>query len=970
MKTKFHPIHVWTTCSVLLVALIAALFLLPHHTDSQLKSARSESAHDARRETLARNFGQLPLSFEANRGQTAKNVDFVARGGGYAMFLSPTQATLSLKKSSAKTPTVVRMNLLGANAKARSKGTEKLPGKANYLLGNDRKQWRTGIETYRKVVYDEVYRGIDLIYYGQQRQLEYDFVVKPGASPQAIQLGFGGAKAVRVEQSGDLILHAHGGEVRWQRPVAYQEIKGARRLVDARYELGRVQDKAQGVSFVVGNYDKTRPLIIDPILLYSTYLGGTGNDGANAIAVNSSGDAYLAGETSSLDFPGAQGAASGATDAFVTKLNASGSQVLFSTYVGGAGNDRARGIALNFSNNIYLAGDTASSDFPTQDAAQSAFGGGATDGFDTSLNDTGTEFNYSTYVGGSGADSCNGVAIDFSGNASLIGQTVSPDFPTSNSALQSSYGGGNSDAFVTELDSSGAALYSTFLGGSDTDVGTAITIENTGAKIVTGVTASNNFPITSFSAFQSSLAGGTDTFLTRLDTSQSGLSGLIYSTYFGGSGDDRALALAGSSDFYLTGTTTSSDLPSTGTTFQDTNGGGTDAFIARFNPNTSSSSLPLFLFYATYLGGSGNDAGRGIAVDDSGNAYVTGDTTSTNFPTQNPLQAAHAADGGLRDAFASKLDSTGSVLNTSTYFGGNGDDSANALVLSSGDLYLAGITSSGDLPVTSGVAQPTKNAGTDAFVSKMSFGTSFVVINTNDAGAGSLRQAITDANGSPGTDTITFAIPGTGVQTITLLSNLPSIDDPVRVDGYTQPGSTPNTLANGTNAQLMIDIDGNRTQGLVVTALGSRFRGLVLRNFASNQGAVYFTDTGGTGANGQVSGCFIGTMANGTATGVPVGLAPGDGIEAYGVFIATNITIGGPNLADRNLISGNSRGINIRSSGNRVFNNLIGTQRDGETALPNLQHGVFVDTRSDNIIGNANFALGNVIAGNAWAMAF
>ncbi len=977
MKTKINKVSGWTTGSVLVAAMIVALFLLPRGQSARFQvspqsfssqfstgalqhSAAKQKVPDAATHAeIARKFGQLPLSFEANRGQTAKNIDFVARGGGYTMFLSPTEATLSLKKASASA--VLRMKLLGANPEARASGAEQLPGKVNYLLGKDRKHWRTGIETYQQVLYDEIYRGIDLIYYGQQRQLEYDFVVKPGAAPQTIQLGFGGAETVHLDDSGDLVLGARGGEVRWHRPVAYQKINGTRRLVDARYELSKKHGNEQRVSFAVGSYDKTRPLVIDPILLYSTYLGGTGNDQARAIFLDHADNVYLAGETDAINFPGAQNALGGGKDAFITKLNPSGSQVLFSTYLGGTGDDSASGLSLDFNLNICLAGETASSDFPTQNAQQSTFGGGASDGFVSSLNATGTALNYSTYLGGTAADSVLGLALDFNNNVLLTGQTASTDFFTSSGALQSTFGGGASDAFVTQFDDTGAALYSTFLGGGAADVGNAITINSSGTTDVAGSTSSTDFPNSFSGAFQSSNAGGIDAFFSRIDVTQTGFSGLVYSTYFGGSGDDQALALSSSGNSFITGTTTSTDLPLVSTTFQGANAGGSDAFVAQFNPTSFG---PSSLIYTTYLGGSGNDVGRSILIGSGGVAYLTGDTTSTDFPTQNPLQAAHAADGGLRDAFAAKLDSTGSTLQAGTYFGGSGDDSANALALSGGDFVLAGVTNSGNLPVSAGAAQPTKNSGSDAFVSKISLGVSFVVTNPNDAGAGSLRQAILDANLNAGTDTITFAIPGTGVQTITLSSSLPSLDDSVIIDGYTQPGSTPNTLANGTNAQILVDIDGNGSVGLYVAAPACKIRGLVLRNFEVDNAAIEFADVveGGNGQNSQISGCFIGTMPDGVTAGVPITVTPGDGVQTNG---ADNITIGGPNLADRNLISGNANGVRLISNSNTVLNNLIGTQRDGETALSNQQNGVLVSSTASNTIGNANFALGNVIAGNA-----
>src|SRR5881396_1907639 len=451
-----------------------------------------EKPDHAAQARVTESYGKLPLSFEVNRGQMDSDVKFFSRGSGYGIFITPTEAVLGLgsgsrretkrpdalkRNASPNRPTgvagrprrtsVLRMKLAGANPKPQLTGEEELPGKVNYFIGNDPKKWRTNVSTYAKVKYREVYPGIDLVHYGNHRQLEYDFVVAPGADPKAIKLGFEGAEKMEIDARGDLLLHTPEGDVRQHKPVIYQEFDGTRTEVSGSYSLSRRNQ----VSFEVGKYDRGRPLIIDPTLSYSTYLGGSGSDVGNAIAVDSARNAYVTGATGSTDFPIAspfQAAIGGSSDAFVTKLNATGSALVYSTYLGGSSGDYGLGIAVDSAGNAYVVGDTDSTNFPTANPFQAAIGG-SSDAFVTKLNATGSGLVYSTYLGGSGGDYGLGIAADSSGNAYVVGDTNSTNFPTA-SPFQAAIGG-SYDAFVTKLNAPGSALvYSTYLGGNINDV--------------------------------------------------------------------------------------------------------------------------------------------------------------------------------------------------------------------------------------------------------------------------------------------------------------------------------------------------------------------------------------------------------------------------------------------------------------------------------------------------------------------
>ncbi len=686
-------------------------------------------------------YATLPLSFEANRGQTDPSVRFLSRGQGYALFLTGREAVLTLKPSvvggrlpvitkaglrttdngPGTTDAVLRMQLLGANTNAQATGAEELPGKANYFLGNNPSKWRTNVPTYAKVRYEGVYPGVDLVYYGtREGKLEYDFVVAPGADPQAIALRFEtpGHNPLKVNPQGDLVVALPSGNVQFHKPVVYQTASdslqrtpdpGPRTPIEGHYAL----DAQNNVHFELGPYDHNRPLVIDPVLIYATYIGGSGGDIGYSIAVDSNDDAYICGVTNSNDFPtkGAeQGANKGNGDAFVTKINNAGTQLIYSTYFGGSGTDTATALAVS-SGVVYLTGYTSSVNFPTQAPAgvgttnpfQVSYGGGATDAFVAQFDATGSILVYSSYLGGSGADYGQGIAVDSAGNAYVTGSTQSSNFPTMN-ALQPSNAGGE-DAFVTKVNVTGEQiLYSTYLGGTQADVAQSIQLDGANNMYITGYTFSPNFPLAS--PLQSTIGGGADAFVCELNAAGTALT---FSTFLGGSGDDRAygLALDGSKNVYVTGATSSTNFPTTGGSFQPSLHGSSNAFVSKLNPAGSS------LLYSTFLGGTGVDQGNSIAVIPSGTnagvVYVTGFTESADFPTYNPIQSVLGLSNNnlcgqspCADAFLTEFTADGTAVTFSTYLGGNGPDFGQSIALdSTPDPYITGSTSSTNFPTDS-----------------------------------------------------------------------------------------------------------------------------------------------------------------------------------------------------------------------------------------------------------------------------
>jgi len=686
------------------------------------------AATDAR---LSESYGKLPLQFEANRGQTHKDVRFLSRGPGYGLYLTADEAVLVLSKPAADAKRVaLRMSLVGAARKALASGIDELPGKANYFIGRDPSKWRRDVPTYGKVRYQNVYPGIDLVYYGNQRQLEYDFVLAPGANPNKIVLGFKGADKLEIDAEGSLVLHASGGDIRQHKPVIYQDIDGVRRDIAGGY----VRKDAKRVGFQVAAYDASRPLIIDPVVLsYSTYLGGNGGDFGAAIAVDAGGNAYVTGNTSSTDFPTTAGAfqvSFGGNidgDAFVTKLNSTGTALVYSTYLGGIDYDSGSGITVDTEGNAYVTGYTRSNNFPiTAGAFQTTFADPAGSGnvFVTKIDPTGGALVYSTYLGGSGDEQFsgarNGIALDSSGSAYVTGSTRSADFPITAGAFQSVHSGAFDNPFVTKLDPTGSALiYSTFLGEG---TGQGIAVDSNGSAYVIG-NVQGPFPTTSGAVQRT----GGRVFVTKLDPAGTTL---IYSTLLGGGREaGEAIAVDAEGNAYVTGYTYSASFPTTPGAFQPTFGDALDppnrfgpdpdAFVTKLNPTGSA------LVYSTYLGGNGAEFGRGIAVDASGNAYVTGSTGSLNFPT-TPGAFQPTLGGGPYDAFVTKLHSAGAVLVYSTYLGGVDADSGQGIALdANANAYVAGSTASKDFPITAGAPQPVFSDALnrfpvpDAFVAKI-----------------------------------------------------------------------------------------------------------------------------------------------------------------------------------------------------------------------------------------------------------
>jgi len=707
--------------SLLIASALAASSALAAQTEEKSPSGNVAPVHAI--EALT----NLPLFFERNLGQTEGRVKFLSRGAGHTLFLTQSQAVLRVTRfergpletrntEARMSGTVLGMSFIGASRNPQVLGEEELPGKVNYLVGRNARTWRTNIATYARVTYRDLYPGIDLTYYGREGQLEYDLVVRPGADLRRILVGFSGAEKLEVDARGDLLLRTGPDLIRQRKPFAYQEVNGVRREIPVSYVL----KGAHRVAFKVAAHDSGRPLIIDPALFYSTYLGGSIRDGGQGIAVDGAGNAYLTGLTNSSNFPTATGAfqstPGGGFDAFVTKLNAVGSALVYSTYLGGSGDDLGLGIAVDAAGNASLTGYTTSTNFPTTPGAFQPTSGGSADAFVTKLNSSGSALIYSTYLGGSSDDRGFGLAVDSAGNAYVTGYSTSADFPTSVAAFQKTLAG-PADAFVTKLNLAGSAplLYTTYLGGSSDDRGYAIAVDNSGNAYVTGSTTSTDFPTTP-GAFQATYAGGGDVFVTKLNAA--GSMPLVYSTYLGGVGEDigQAIAVNASGDAFVTGRTADS-FPTTAGAFQTAfGGGGSDVFATRLNP---SGSAPV---YSTYLGGSGDDSGYGIALDGSNDAYLAGYTNSLNFPTTAGVFQT-TFGGGQFDAFVTKLDPAGSAPLYSTYLGGSEGDAAQGIAVDALlNAYVTGFTGSTNFPITPGAFQTTFHGVLDGFVTKIAEG--------------------------------------------------------------------------------------------------------------------------------------------------------------------------------------------------------------------------------------------------------
>ncbi|WP_432661808.1 SBBP repeat-containing protein [Wukongibacter baidiensis] len=681
----------------------------------------------AQKEKVLSNLSKMPMMFITNAGQINHKVKYYAKGGNFGFYFTKEEVVLSFVKRTSKESfdkstsksdisnegekeigVALSMKFIGANPDVKIEGQIMGSGRVNYIKGNDPEKWYTDLFTYEKVVYRELWQGIDLVFYGARGQLKYEFVVHPGADSQDIKLSYKGAEDISLDEEGNLLIKNDLGVLIDEHPVSYQEIEGRNVTLDSSFVVKKHEDGESFYSFKVEKgYNPDYPIIIDPVLIYSTYLGGSGFDVGFGIAVDNTGSAYVTGQTSSLNFPlmnPIQPVIGGGSDAFVTKVNPAGTALIYSTYLGGSSFDSGNGIAVDNTGSAYVTGQTNSINFPLINPIQPAIGG-SSDAFVTKVNPAGTALIYSTYLGGSGFDRGLGIAVDNTGSAYVTGTTSSLNFPLMN-PIQPAIGG-SSDAFVTKVNPAGTALiYSTYLGGSSIDEGFDIAVDNTGSAYVTGRTSSINFPL--MNPIQPVFGGSGDAFVTKVNPAGTAL---IYSTYLGGSAFDRGFGIAvdNTGSTYVTGRTDSANFPLMNP-IQPVIGGSADAFVTKVNPAGTA------LIYSTYLGGSAFDRGLDIAVDNTGSAYVTGRTDSANFPLMNPIQPVI---GGSADAFVTKVNPAGTALIYSTYLGGSAFDRGLGIAVdNTGSAYVTGQTSSANFPLVNPI-QPVFGGSADAFVTKI-----------------------------------------------------------------------------------------------------------------------------------------------------------------------------------------------------------------------------------------------------------
>jgi len=714
-------------------AMTAGLLLLPFAVSAVPLSEET-------RTRVIERYGELPLSFELNQGQWPSQVKFASRGAGYTLFLTSDEAVLHLlpaQSAGRPSPAVIRSRLLGSRSDIAVTGENIQAAKLHYLIGGAPSGWHRNLPLYSRLRYREVLPGIDLVYYGNQHQLEYDFIVAPQADPSAIRLRYSGMDRVEHDAtSGDLHLHTGSGTVSLRKPVIYQEVAGQRTQIDGDYAWAAGENWTD-VSFTIGTYDRAQPLVIDPVVAYASYLGSYRGDQANGIAVDAAGNAYVVGSTSFANFPTTPGSvqplsshATAGAEAFVTKLAADGRTLVYSTYLGGSSYDHAAAIAIDEEGHAYVTGNTGSPDFPTVNPLQ-AYAGGGSDVFVSKLSPDGSALLYSTYVGGAnpddqGWDYGQAIAVNYLGQAYVTGQTGSPDFPVVN-ARQPGYGGGYSDAFVLRLSADGRRLnQSSFLGGTGRESGNGIAVvPGTLSSYVVGGSDSHDFPLLNPLR---GYAGNGDAFVTKLDAQGQ----LLYSTYLGGRYEDAATSVGVDAGRRATiaGLTDSDDFLPLQNGLQAypacTGFGCRNAFLTRLSANGSTVN------YSTYFGGSDIDVIRGLVVDANGNANVTGETYSSDFPVHSPLQHCAANRGQYSiniDAFVARINVVNSQpgIVFSSCLGSSSNEFGRGIALDGqGHFYLAG-AASGGFPTTADAFQPLIRKGNntdpannlDAFVAKL-----------------------------------------------------------------------------------------------------------------------------------------------------------------------------------------------------------------------------------------------------------
>ncbi|QUI23830.1 SBBP repeat-containing protein [Vallitalea pronyensis] len=720
---------------------------------------------DSLKDTIHKSYITIPLTFIPNKGQVDTKAKFYVNGAGYGFYFTPEEAVLSFtSQNTTESNTTINgialaLRFIDSNPDVEIYGLDQAAGKVNYFRGKNESEWMTNLPTYEKIIYKELWKGIDLVFYGKNHTLKYNFVLHPGAAVEDIKLAYKGSKGISLDDRGNLQVHHDLGILIDECPISYQEIHGEIIDIESCFEIIEQENIDDYFRFEVSNYNEDDTLVIDPGLVFSTFLGalvvdaGTNESNKLGIEVDRKGDVYVAGGTVSPTFPITLGAFeenfpsldTNNTSAYITKLWSDGSGLIYSTFIGGSDIDEARSIAIDSMGNAYVIGETNSPDFPTTlGAFQEDFPGlDDSSAFIAKLNPDGTSLIYSTFLGGSDDDEGTDIAVDNKGNAYVVGETNSSDFPTTQGAFQQKFLSileddlpeQNGDielqqsfsdvVFVAKLNPDGSNLvYSTFLGGSDDDEGHGIAVDHMGNAYVTGETNSPDFP-TTLGAFQENFHSATtsaDTvFITKLNPDGSKI---VYSTFLGGNGDDQAnrIVVDKMGNAYVGGETTSSDFPVTRGAFQeDFRADGDAGFVTKLNPDGTA------LIYSTFLNGNdGDNEVQGIAVDDMGNAYVAGFSDSPDFPvTSGAFQEDYqgAADSETKDVFVAKLNPDGSILLYSTFLGGSEDDIARDIAIDEeGNAYVIGYTNSSNFPITLGafdVDFKGNNILFDTFVAKI-----------------------------------------------------------------------------------------------------------------------------------------------------------------------------------------------------------------------------------------------------------
>jgi len=670
-----------------------------------------------------------PLTFTENQGQWDSKVSFRTETGKTAIWFGQNDISYQLTRISnnfGARPNdphaeynryhnlsnnlefrIIKVSLVDANTDAEITGREQTSYKSNYFIGNDPNRWFTDVPSYRSIVYQNIYLGIDLKYYGNGKNVEYDFILAPSAYPSMIQLKYTGVKSLSIGETGDLLIQTDWNEIIEQKPFVYQIDNYQKHELEAAFTLS--DNNIVGFK-LLSEYNPNLPLIIDPIITYGTYLGGAGNDQGFGIAVDNQGCAYLTGWTLSSNYPTENPYDSilNGGDVFITKMSASGDSLIYSTYLGGTSGETGFGVTVDDSGRAYITGVTSSSDFPTQNAYDDSYTGFGNDIFITRLSSDGNSLSYSTYLGGEYADGGYDIAVDNGYCSYITGWSESSDFPTE-SGYQNDFGGGYNDAIVTKLSSAGNTLvFSTFLGGTFEETGKSVAVDGDGYVYIAGQTFSTDFPLEK--PIAGSFAGYGSAIVTKLSTAGDAL---IFSTYLAGSTNEvgEGIAVDQNGCAYVTGTTESTDFP-TENPYDSGFGGGTfDAYLTKFDYEGTS------LAFSTYLGGMSDDYGNSVVVDDSGCAYIAGQTSSSDFPMENPYD--NSLDGS-NDIFVTKFSAAGDGLIYSTYIGGSDGDGASAIDIDTGYcVYLAGWTQSSDFPVEDAYDDSYNDGGADNFVVKL-----------------------------------------------------------------------------------------------------------------------------------------------------------------------------------------------------------------------------------------------------------